>query len=481
MIINVVIQFFSFQDRLEFINQGGDVTTKLTRFDELNLSRLNLISAVDQADVNEWDVTFESQGRVVRVQCEALPKYAVPHGLDSDVTAALLNLYIELGEPEDGRFSVSATTLLKLCGWHNTGKYHAILRNCLERLHTSSYSVSGGWRDHPKGRWTHAKFHFIESLDFSSGDRTGAFDERTIISGRLADSIVASIRSGYVKPLDSEFMLSLSRPRTRALYRILDGARFDPQHPEEPLDTLEVSLIGWADQCKIPSTIPGNIRRALESPHAELVKRGYLRAVTLTGRGKDQMIRYEFVREFTPMDAVLSRRFRTYGVADGVARRLVREHGREFLIASMDRFDVLVRDAVLVIRKTKAAALMHLIAHPDEYPYPAAGAKAATASSTPAGKAKAAKAERMEPLLELPSLADEFRGLPPEQVAEKAINRLNFHYRRLLDVSDLDALRQALLDGEVDVVKLLEDAVAAVAKLQKEEFAQELKWRLGQR
>ena len=448
------------------------MTARLTRFDELNLSRLNLISAVDQADSNEWDVTFEFQSRIVRVQCEALPKYAVPHGLDSDVTAALINLYIELGESEDGRFSVSATTLLKLCGWHNTGKYHAILRTCLERLHTSSYSVSGGWRDHPKGRWTHAKFHFIESLDFSSSDHSGAFDERTMISGRLADAIVASIRSGYVKPLDTEFMLSLSRPRTRALYRILDGARFDPASPDEPLDVLDVSLVGWADQCKIPSTIPGNIRRALASPHDELVKRGYLRSVTLTGRGKDQTIRYEFVREFTPMDASLARRFRTYGVADGVARKLVREHGRAFLVQCMNRFDVLVRDAVLVVRKSRAAALMHLITHPDEYPFPNANGGDQPAKSRE-------KATRQEPLLPMLSVADEFRGLSSEQVAEKAVSRLGFHYRSLLGVADLDLLRQAILDGEVEASQLLEESIVAVAKLQKEQFASALKVRLG--
>lgn len=449
------------------------MTQKITRFDELNLSRLNLISAVDQAETSEWDVTFEYQGRIVRVQCEALPKYAVPHGLDSDVTAALINLYIASGEPEDGRFAVSATTLLKLCGWHNTGKYHATLRTCLERLHTSSYTVSGGWRDHPKGRWTHAKFHFIESLDFSSGDRTGAFDERTLVAGRLADAIVASIRSGYVKPLDTEFMLSLSRPRTRALYRILDGARFDPAQPDQPLDVLDVSLVGWADQCKIPSTVPGNIRRALASPHEELVKRGYLRSVTLAGRGKDQTLRYEFVREFTPMDAVIARRFRTYGVADGVARKLVREHGRHFLIQCMDRFDVLVREAVLVIKKSSAAALMHLIAHPDEYPVPEMAAKRPVS--------KPIKGTRQEVLLPTPSVADEFQGLTPEQAAEKAVTRLGFHYRTLLNIADLDLLRQAILDGEVEVGQLLDDSMSAVAKFQKEMFAEALKARLGSR
>lgn len=451
------------------------MTAKPNRFDELNLSRLNLISAVDQADVTEWDVTFESHGRIVRVQCEALPKYAVPHGLDSDVTAALLNLFMEVGEPEDGRFSVSATTLLKLCGWHNTGKYHAILRTCLERLHTSSYSVSGGWRDHPKGRWTHAKFHFIESLDFSSSDHTGAFDDRTIISGRLADAIVASIRSGYVKPLDTEFMLSLSRPRTRALYRILDGARFDPQQPDEPLDTLEVSLIEWADQCKIPSSIPGNIRRALASPHEELIRRGYLRDAVLTGRGRDQLLRYEFVREFTPMDAALARRFRTYGVADGVARRLLREHGRAFLFDCMDRFDLLIRDGVLVIKKSKAAALIHLMAHPDEYPYPG---KAQTSTARAVPSAGHVKATRMTPLLEMPSVAEEFQGLSAEQTADRVISRLSFHYRRLLSITDLDHLRASMLAGEIDGPRLLEDAMGAVGRMEKDAFAELLKGRL---
>lgn len=453
------------------------MASKLSRFDELNLSRLNLISAVDQADTTEWDVSFESQGRIVRVRCEALPKYAVPHGLDSDVTAALINLFIEDGEPEDGRFTVSATTLLKLCGWHNTGKYHTILRTCLERLHTSSYSVSGGWRDHPKGRWTHAKFHFIESLDFSSSDQGGTFDERTIISGRLADAIVASIRSGYVKPLDSEFMLSLSRPRTRALYRILDGARFDPDNPDVPLEHLEVNLIAWAEQCKLPSTVPGNIRRALSNPHEELIKRGYLRAVTITGRGKSQVIRYEFVREFTPMDAVLARRFRGYGVADGVARKLVKEHGRSFLIDCMDRFDDLVRRKVLVVKKSQAAALMHLIAHPDEYPYPVSAPAVTAPRLGPA--AERAQGTRMEPLIPMPTIEDEFAPLLPEKAAEKAVKRLHFHFQKEFNVSDLDHLRQAILEGRLDVVTLLNEAMGAVARSSKKEFVRELRARLG--
>lgn len=86
----------------------------------------------------------------------------------------------------------------------------------------------------------------------------------------------------------------------------------------------------------------------------------------------------------------------------------------------------------------------------------------------------------MEPLLTMPSVADEFSGLTAEQTAEKAVSRLAFHYRRLLDVADLDRLRQAFLDDRLEVVALLEASVTAVAKFQKEEFARDLKARLSQ-
>ncbi|MFC6593163.1 replication initiator protein A [Deinococcus lacus] len=437
--------------------------------DELNLSQLNLISAVDKADNSEWQVSYEHGGRVVQIRCEALPKYAVPHGLDNDVTAALINLFTDSGMPEDGRFTISATALLRLCGWHNSGHYHAALKTSLERLHSSSYTVSGGWRDHPRGRWTHAKFHFIESLQFTAGE-DGGFDERTIITGRLADALVASLRSGYVKPLNSEFMLSLSRPRTRVLYRILDGARYDPENLELHLDEYEVGLLAWAEQCRIPGAIPGNIRRALSGPHEELVERGYLKSVEITGRGKGQRIRYVFNDNFIQINPALAQRLQSYGIADGVARRLSNELGSQTLYDHMDRFDWLVRTGVLVVKKTKAAALMHLIRHPDEYPYPVKG---------PEKDRKASQKARLpEPLLEPPSVAQEFSRLSPEDAAERAVSRLAFHFRKELKPELLDYLRQQFLQGQMPVVETLEAAMSAVARMKKAEFVRELESRL---
>ncbi|ACO48249.1 replication initiator protein A [Deinococcus deserti] len=427
--------------------------------------------ALDTVDMDRWDVQFDAGDRLVRVSCEAMPKYRVPHGLDSDVTAALINLYFEQGEPDDGTLVTSVGQLIRLCGWHNNGNYISSLRESLKRLHTSSFTISGGWRDFPNRRWTHASFHFIERLSFSTPDQASTFDLRSIITLRLAEDIVASLRSGYVKPLDMEFMGTLTRPRTRVLYRVLDAARYKVDEPDMPLTHLEVNVLTWADQCKIPSQDEAwRVIKALNGPHEELKKKGYLRNVTISGRGRSQKILYEFSEDYSPIDPVLARRFRGYGVADGVARRLVRDKGRAFLIASMDRFDLLVKRQVLVVKKSPAAALMHLIAHPDDYPYPA---QEASPRSAPA---------RMDPLLVIPEVdhSAQFEGLSPEMAAERLIAYLNPHYRKLWGVAELDALRHAVASGTVQAGDQARAGITAVTQLKREAFVQSLRDELFQ-
>ena len=203
------------------------------RTDDLNISRLNLIVALDQIEgQREWAVTYEDGERIVKVSCRALPELGVPHGVDNDVNVALIDYFNMQGQPEDGVLEVSATQLLRLSGFHQNGKYYMMLRESLDRLHTTSYSVSGGWRDHPNRRWTHAKFHFIESLDYTALEG-GTFDERTVIKVRLAEAIVHSLRGGYTKPLNFDFMMSLSRPRTRVLFRVLDAMRVNPERLDD--------------------------------------------------------------------------------------------------------------------------------------------------------------------------------------------------------------------------------------------------------
>ena len=416
------------------------------RIDDLNWGRLNLISAVDQVDgQRSWNVEFQHGGRQVRVSCRALPELCVPHGVDNDVSSALIDLLDSSGLPEDGLVTVSASELMSLAGFHRNGRYWAMLRESLDRLHTTSFEVSGGWRDHPNRRWITAKFHFIENLEYTHQGESGSFDERTMIQLQLAKPLVASMLSGYTKPLNMSFMHSLSRPRTRILFRLLDAMRYDPENPEVTVNALDVGLVEWADQCKISSLRPDSVRRALQSPHEELIRRGYLRAVTISGRGRNQRLFYEFMPDFSSINPVLLTRLRRHGVTDGVARGLARTYALAVLNSRIDLFESLVRHGQLTPKKSAAAALVHLIKNPDQYN---TDPPQATSSSAPVRRPT--KTED-EPTL---SVTDLVETMTPEQRGTHLIRQLNLLLRGKLTTLELDALHAKAVDGELNVAEV---------------------------
>ena len=446
--------------------------TRRSSFDDLNWGRLNLVSAQDQiADQNSWKVTYQHGDRLVRVTCRALPESGVPHGVDNDVSSALLDHYMSIGLPEDGEMIIAVSDLMQLAGFHRNGKYRDMLAISLDRLHTTSYEVAGGWRDHPNRRWTTAKFHFIELLEYTHQGEAGKFDERSMLRIRLAEPLVASLRSGYTKPLNIEFMQSLSRPRTRIIFRLLDAMRYNPENPDEIIDEYEVGLIELADQCKLPNTRPDSVRRSLQGPHEELLKRGYLRQVTVSGRGKDQRLHYEFSPEFTPVSPALLHRLRMHGVADGVSRQLARQYTASVLMGRIDLFERLVNTNQLQVRKTAAHALVHLIKHPDQYVDSRAGAPR-TVDAAPLKRA-------VEPPPSVPvDWAAQFAPMSPDEMANFIVKRISLLYNKKFTLMELDSLRQLLLQGQIHPVELIEEAYHRLASFEAQGFIDDLKARL---
>lgn len=441
--------------------------SKRRGLDELNVVRLNLIAALDQVTHAHWKVELRLDDRTVQVECEALERYGVPHGLDNDVTAAILAEYVASGMPEDGRVTVSVTRLRDLSGFGKGGRYLGLLRESLNRLATTTYTVSeGGWQD-PNRRWTHAKFHYLKELEFTTADGAGAFDERSLVSLQLASQIAASVRGGYTKPLDVDFMLGLNRPRARVLYRVLDAARYDHASGLK-LDEFTKSLDELVSLLKIPGDRPDNVRRALTPAHEELRAKGYLRNVTLTGRGITAKIHYEFVPNFQALDPKLIERLRGYEIADGVARKLVQDHSRDWLISQMTRFDALVSTGALVPRKSRAAALMHLLRNPDDYPYPKV-------------EPRRAKPSRMDPMLTLEptDVGARYLTMSPEQAADAIVKDLRLYFRQKLSLSHLEMLRTAVLEDRINPAEVVREAVAAVAQLKQDEFIMSLRTRLS--
>lgn len=456
--------------------------SRRSSFDDLNWGRLNLVSAQDQvAGQHTWKVTYPLGDRLVRVTCRALPESGVPHGVDNDVSSALIDHYMSIGLPEDGEMTLAYSELMRLAGFHRSGKYREMLAVSLDRLHTTSYEIAGGWRDHPNRRWTTAKFHFIELLEYTHQGEAGKFDERSVLRLRLAQPLVASLRSGYTKPLNMEFMQSLSRPRTRIIFRLLDAMRYNPENPDELVDQYDVGLTELADQCKLPNTRPDSVRRSLAAPHEELLKKGYLRNVTYSGRGRAQRLHYEFSPDFTPVSPALLHRLRLHGVADGVSRQLTREFTTSVLLARIEQFERLVASGQLRIRKTAAHALVHLIRHSDQYVADHHGEGGRGQSNTQAQKAdQKPAAQKVTAPTEptdgaAPDWAAQFAGMNAEEVGNFIVKRLSLLYSRKFTVAELDGLRQLLQQGQLDPVKLIEEAYQRLATLDAQGFVDDLK------
>lgn len=435
--------------------------------DELNLSRLNLISALDIIEgIRDWSVTSTQGDRVVNVKCQALPEYGVPHGVDNDVNTAILALFAEQGQPKDGKLTVSATHLLKLAGFRRTGPYYEMLRESLERLRTTSYRISGGWRDHPKRRWSNVGFSILNKVEYSSA-QGGQFDERSIITLVLAEEIVNSILSGYTKPLDLKFMHTLSRPRTRILYRVLDAMRVNPERPDEMTDVLDVNIVEWADQCKMSSARLQDVRRALAGPHEELIRKGYLRDVQYLGRGRDQRVVYTFTRTFVALPPGLLARFRHHGVADGVVQSMCKDRSPASLGALLDEFDRLVA-AGMAIKKTRAAALVHFIKNPDQYIVrEVMGAPVSTARRSTTALV------RQEEML--PDPRSEWLGMSANERGDHVIKQLNLLYRNKLKPHELDLLRQSVIEGHLDGMVVLDEAISALGRIEGDRFIGQLR------
>lgn len=71
-------------------------------FDEANVARLGLISIQERIPEGyaSWEEEFEVLGKPVKLACYANPNVGgVPHGLDNEVSLALIALYLNAGSP----------------------------------------------------------------------------------------------------------------------------------------------------------------------------------------------------------------------------------------------------------------------------------------------------------------------------------------------------------------------------------------------
>ncbi|ULH17481.1 replication initiator protein A (plasmid) [Deinococcus sp. KNUC1210] len=439
------------------------------RFEEMNVLRLGLVSMQERipADYSSWEETFEIDGQHGKVICKALPEYGVPHGVDNDVITALITLFREQGDPEDGRMVTSAYSLLQLAGMDVNGASYRLLRESLQRLWTTSYQITRLWRDHRRGRYTTVGLRIVHELEFTSSIE-GDIDSDSALVLTLAPALVNSIRAGFVRPMDPRVARLLKRRSTRAFYRFLDAKRRDPTNPERITMDLQMSLMELKQACKIINDQPDKIRRSIEPAHEELLEIGYLKAVEYEGRGAKQQVIYRFSLLTTEEEPHVA--FRTELEALGLKAPSLRT-----VLGSLDTAEVQRRLAkarqVLASYGTPprnpAAVAADVLKNPEKYE---AQAALLPLSHAPVRKGAGSSAVRETAVKEPPVL------LP---TGEDQMKTLRFLLKAHLSVTEIDALQAATRDGRLDAGTLIREASAARAALGMQAFIDDLRRQLA--
>ncbi|GGM18197.1 replication initiator protein A [Deinococcus aerophilus] len=440
--------------------QKKPTVSSAQRLTEANVARLGLISIQERipSDFTRWEVEFEVDGRLGQLSCFSPSEYGgVPHGLDGDVANALIDIFIEQGSPDSGVVTTTASQLLLRAGLHNNGHYHRILTESLRRLKQATYTMSHAWRDHEQRRWTSGTFSYVLAYEVTSSERD-TVTAGAMLSVTLAGQIVKSIRAKYVKPLDYGFLTSLERPLTRALYRLLDAKRYDPQDLSRSLVSYQVNLLEWASECKIVDRRTDKIRRTLEGAHEELKDRGYLKDILIEGRGRKQTLTYVFgaPAQDLAQDSELVAILVTHRVARPVARKLVETHGDARVRGRLARFKALLASGYKA--RSPSALLVDMIRdEEDKYvdPPPAGeSAQVVRAANPPVFRSDPDEEERAREAA--------FQALSLTQQAERAMPTLQLLLKNRLDTMQYTQLRSALGEGRADaglVVKAVTKAV----------------------
>lgn len=375
----------------------------------------------------------------------------MPHGLDNEVSLALIALYFNAGSPEDGTFTATPYQILKLMGLDTSGYYYNALKESLMRLTTATYVLSEAWREN--GRWQSVTFRYIEKLEYTSSHQ-GRLDRSSVLRITLAKEIVRSLKNQYVKPIDIEFMASLRRPLSRALYRLLDAQRFSPENPS-PLPRFEVNLMEWAAACKIVHKRPDKVRRTLEPAHQELLERRYLQSVEYVGRGQNQTVIYVFGEEAGSVpDAQAVELLMAEGLSFTSAYSLARRYSLEHIRARVERFRIILASGYRP--KNRLGFLVDVIR--DE------SGKYDRALPSPQARRTQARLEEEEARRVEEEAEREWQSLPKDARVRRALQVAQLVLRSRVSVGDLEDLARLMEEEVLDPKALVEELKEASAR-----------------
>lgn len=394
--------------------------------DERNLARLSLVLANNRVPKTQtsWIKEFVSSdelGTTIRVECTAPRQDVVPHGMDNDILLGLVNAYIAAGMPISGVLRTTSYNLLQYSSLADSGFHYSSLAESLRRFQGTVYKITDSWYDNEHYQYRSINTSLVMKFVVVDKDRQpDAFKELkadSLLEITLDSDLTASIRGGFIRPLDLQFLRKLSQPLPRLLFRVLSEQRHP--HDQPSVGSYQVSLRAWGQHLGILDDRAFRIRRTLDPAHKQLIEQGFLKGVDYLGRGETQEVLYTFAELALPPAnpeavSLLTQR----GVSHAISVQLAAEHGADAIQRQVQKFDGLIAGGYKV--RNKAALLVDVIRNPAKYP-----------ESGPAAPALAPVPRRItleapEPLLEPPRTPAGARVLLisvrlPEPLLQRAI------------------------------------------------------------
>lgn len=421
------------------------------RHDELNLARLNLVLAQNRTTLKGWrkELALDALGTMT-VECTADLNDVVPHGIDNDVLLGLISAAVLQNTRPGGEIRISASELLKLSCLPDNARSYGEVQRALHRLKRSTFTITECWYDQGKRDWRTVDFNLVakhwQADNTEKVEDIGRWQAKTLLVIRLDPELMQSIRSGYVRPLDSALLGRLKQPMSRSVYRALSMLRTNLAENGTPPREVKLPLLSWAEHLGLSHqmdgrNLPSLIERALIPAHEALMESGYLATVETEGRGRQKSFTYTFAEEEVRMADPEAAQLLSQYLSSKAALELAVQYSAAHVHQTLTRFEALMKTAYKGKVKNRQGLLVDMLRDPDKYPVE-------VAEKTSSGRRPA------PPPLPTP---DEEDLAPVERKPESALMALGQRFEETGALRPLrDRAVKLYLDGRVSTLDLLQ-------------------------
>lgn len=219
-------------------------------------------------------------------------KFGLPLAQDNDVWIGLLQIGKEQGF-KSPFIKFSRYNLLKIMGCSPQGRNYCRIEEALDRLKGTNIKAKNAFYDNINKGYITLSFGLIESYRLFNPTEKQKIDEnlQQLSFVRINEAIFNSIKSGYIKNINTKTYFLLKKYITKRLYRYLDKKRYNNKKQFEiELFRLVEKHLGMT-KYKYSS----EIKRKLKPAHEELIKIGFLKSVTYLSTADGSSIKVVYV------------------------------------------------------------------------------------------------------------------------------------------------------------------------------------------